>query len=371
VAPWPAAARLIATPARKRYKDRHPIVDAEEPTMSLIVRLLVSFAAALPWVTPPASAADLVVGTEAVEAALQRGAIVWDVRPEEDYRKGHVPGAVNIDDILVQLRDAKSEDYLPVREIEKLLGEAGIDPSREIVLYGAKASTGPYFGLITLEWLGGDRVSVYHGGIDDWKAAGKAVATEPTRLPAVSLRFAPREALLVSTRELLARLDDPDVQIVDARTAREFDGDDIRALRGGHIPRAVNIPYESNWVDPDTPRKLARKQVSSKDGFNLKSPDELQALYGALDPEKETIVYCQSGVRASYTATMLQALGFRKVRVYDSSWLAYGNQLDAPAESVSYFNVARVNGLLNTLQARIDDLEAEIAEVKKAQGARQ
>jgi thiosulfate/3-mercaptopyruvate sulfurtransferase len=62
----------------------------------------------------------------------------------------------------------------------------------------------------------------------------------------------------------------------------------------------------------------------------------------------------------------MQALGFKNVRVYDSSWLGYGNTLDAPAESVSYFNVARVNSLLNALQGRVEDLEAQLGELKAA-----
>lgn len=301
-----------------------------------------------------------IVGTEEVEAALARGALVWDVRGEEDYRKGHIPGAINIDDVLVQLRDTRTEDYLPVPQLQQVLGNAGIDPTREIVLYGVKASTGPYFALITIQWLGGDRASVYHGGIDDWKAEGLEIATQPSRLPAIELALQPSARKLVSTREVIESLDRPDVQIIDARTAREFDGDDVRALRGGHIPGAINIPYEANWVDPDTPRKLQRKQVTSKDGFNLKTEEELLRLYGKLDRNKETIVYCQSGVRASNTAAVLQKLGFDKVRVYDSSWLGYGNQIDAPAENVSYFNVGRVNTLLNQLQGRIEALESQL-----------
>ncbi len=319
-------------------------------------------------VVDAAHAADsnLIVDTEGTEAALGRGAIVWDVRGEEDYRKGHVPGAVNMDDVLMQLRENRSEDYLPVPQLAKVLGDAGIDPAREIVVYGPKAAVSAYFTAITLQWLGGDRVRIFHGGIDDWKAAGKTVATEPTKLAPVTLTLSPRQEMLVDTREVMARIGKADVQIVDARTTREFSGDDIRALRGGHIPGAVNVPYESNWVDPDTPRKLARKQVSNKDGMNLKAVDDLKALYAGLDPAKETIVYCQSGVRASNTAAVLQSLGFTNVKVYDSSWLGYGNQLDAPAESVSYFNVGRVNNLLNQLQGRIDDLEAQIAEMKGA-----
>ena len=311
-----------------------------------------------------AGAAGGIIGTAEVEAAMARGAIIWDVRPEEDYRKGHLPGAVNMDDILAQLREARSEDYLPLPRLEALLGEYGIDPAREIVLYGAKATTAAYFGMVTLQWLGGTSVHVYHGGIDDWKAANRALATDPVRLPAVALTLTPRADLIVSTREVLASLNRADVQIVDVRTAREFSGDDIRALRGGHIPGAVNVPYEANWVDPDTPRKLARRQITSKDGLNLKPADQLRALYAGLDPDRETIVYCQSGVRASNTAAVLAALGFRNVKVYDSSWLGYGNTLDAPVDSVSYFNVARVNSLLGTLQSRVEDLENQLAELK-------
>lgn len=313
-----------------------------------------------------AAAPDPIVDTAGTEAAVARGAIIWDVRTEEDYRKGHIPGAVNVDDVLVQLREPRSEDYLPIPQIAKLLGDAGIDPSKEIVLYGGKATTAAYFALVTLQWLGADRARVFHGGIDDWKAAGRVVATDATRLPAVPLALSPRTDRIADTREVIAKLNRPDVQIIDARTAREFSGDDIRALRGGHIPGAVNIPYEANWVDPDTPRKLARKQVTNKDGFDLKTGDKLKALYEGLDPTKETIVYCQSGVRASNTAAVLQSLGFTRVKVYDSSWLGYGNALDAPADSVSYFNVARVNSLLNALQSRVDDLEAQVSELKSA-----
>jgi len=315
-----------------------------------------------------AYAADkpIIVDTGFVEQAAARGALIWDVRSQEDYRRGHVPGAVNIDEIALVLREPNNEDYIPVAKIEQILGEAGIDPTREVVLYGAKAHTSPYFGYVTVRYLGGSGARVYHGGIDDWKAAGKPIATDPVKLPPVSFRAQVNPEIIVSTREVVGRLGAPGVQIVDARTEKEFNGEDIRALRGGRIPGAVNIPYETNWVDPDTPRKLQRRQVAGKDGMSLKPAEDLRALYARLDPEKETIVYCQSGVRAAETATVLQSLGFRNVKVYDSSWLGYGNTFDAPAENLTYFNVGRVNGILLQMQQRIDLLEGQIEELKAA-----
>jgi thiosulfate/3-mercaptopyruvate sulfurtransferase len=148
-------------------------------------------------------------------------------------------------------------------------------------------------------------------------------------------------------------------------------GQDIRAIRGGHIPGAINIPYEQNWVDPETRAKLARKQASSNAGMSLKPMEVLKQLYSKLDPNKETIVYCQSGTRASETAGVLQHLGFTNVKVYDSSWLGYGNTLDAPAENVTFFNVGLLNSRISALQGRIDQLEKELAEAKakKSHGA--
>lgn len=315
---------------------------------------------------PGRDALAVIVDTDQVAQALARGAIVWDTRSQEDYRRGHIPGAVNMDDPQSVLRDGKNEDLLPVGQIEQMLGDLGIDPGKAIVVYGAKGMPGAYFAQQVLRYLGASDVSVYHGGFDDWKTAGRPVSSDASRLPAVAFQAAPREARMVGTQEVVAAIGKPRVQIVDARTAREFSGDDIRALRGGHIPGAVNIPYEDNWVDPDTPRKLQRRLVQNKDGMSLKPRDELKALYAALDPDKETIVYCQSGSRSSVTAAVLEELGFRNVRLYDGSWLVYGNTFEAPAENVSYFNVGRVNSMLNQMQSRIDVLEAEIEELKAA-----
>ena len=316
------------------------------------------------WMQAAVAASPTIVDGDYVAAAIARNAVVWDVRPATAYAKGHIAGAISIGDAAKVLRDENTEDFIATDRIEKILGAAGLDLHREIIVYGSRGTWNPYFGLYTLQYFGGSNVRVYHEGIEDWTAAGRAISSEASRIAPIALKLEVNPTVAVTTREMVAQLNNPDVQIVDARTPKEFVGEDIRAIRGGHIPGAINIPYEQNWVDPETSTKLARKQVSSNAGMSLKSMDDLKRLYSKLDPSKETIVYCQSGVRASETAGVLQHLGFTNVKVYDSSWLGYGNTLDAPAENVTFFNVGLLNSRLSGLQDRINQLEKELAEAK-------
>lgn len=298
--------------------------------------------------------AESIVDTAFVQAAQARGAILWDVRAEADYAKGHIPGAVNIGAAGDVLRDPNTEDYIPQEQIERLLGTAGIDPAQEIIVYATQANAIAYFAAVTLRHFGGERVHVYHDGLEGWQAAGQPLSTEPARREALALKLSVDPSVMVSTDTVLAALEKPDVQILDVRTVGEYRGEDIRALRGGHIPGAHNIPYEQNWADPDA----RRNKTTDKGGLALKAPEALRALYADLDPSKETIVYCQSGVRASQTAEVLRDLGFQNVKVYDSSWLGYGNTLDAPADNVSFFNVGAMRRQVGELEQRLQTLEA-------------
>jgi thiosulfate/3-mercaptopyruvate sulfurtransferase len=330
----------------------------------LSTRLVATVAVALTWSFAHAGA---IVDTAYVADALKKGAIVWDTRDADAYADGHIPGAVNVGEIGAVLRDPNREDWLPVAQNEATLGKAGIDlANKEVIVYSRKGDAYAYFGLSTLRYYGAKSGKVYHGGLDDWKAAGMPVATEPTKLAPVALKLVAHDDTVVWNDEMVAKVRQGGAQIVDARTPKEYSGDDIRAIRGGHMPGAVLVPYEQNWVDPATPGKLARKEVKTRDGMALKTADDLKKLYAKLDPAKETIVYCQSGVRASETATVLRELGFANVKVYEPSWLGYAGVLSAPAEQETFLNVGALNGRIATLQGRVDDLEAELAKLNKA-----
>ena len=300
---------------------------------------------------------DAIIQTGQVQEALARGAILWDVRDEKSYLEGHIPGAINIGDAGNVLRDANKEDYISTAKIQSIFNAAGLDVNKDIVVYGSRGNPYAYFGLYTINYFGGKQAQIYHDGIDAWKLAGLPLQKDRAILPAVSVVLVPQPQLLVSNEEMLRLAQSKSVQIIDARTPDEFSGKDVRAIRGGHIPNAINIPFEENWQDPATSIKLSKKQVSDNSGMTLKSQADLKKLYSSLDPNQETVVYCQSGVRASETATVLKNLGFKKVKVYDSSWLGWGNNLKAQVADETFLNVGALNAKMAAMQNKINQLE--------------
>ncbi|MBK6400961.1 MAG: hypothetical protein IPP18_00235 [Rhodocyclaceae bacterium] len=332
-------------------------------SIPLLARTLLAAIAALAGLVAAAQAAAPIVDAAETKAAIARGAIVWDVRATPLYRKGHIPGAINIGDVGVVLRNPVTEDFIDTAQIEKLFGQAGLDPAREIVVYADRGSAYAHFGRYALRYFGAANVSVFHDGIEGWQAAGGAVETDNALAKPVTVKLTEQSQLAIGTDDVVARAKAGSVQILDVRTSGEYAGNDVRAIRGGNIPGAVNIPYEMNWKDPETATKLARRLVPDNSGATLTSPENLKALYARLDPGKETVVYCQSGVRAAETASVLETLGFRNIKVYDSSWLGYAARLDAPAANERFFNVGALNGRLASMQRRIDELEKLITDL--------
>jgi thiosulfate/3-mercaptopyruvate sulfurtransferase len=306
-----------------------------------------------------AASAQAIVDLDYVRQAVSRGALLWDARDEDAFAKGHIPGAVNLGDPTLTLRDTLTEDYLPTADIEKALGAAGIDPAREIIVYGDRGLPSVYFAQLTLRQFGAANARVFHDGIEAWRAAGLAVSSKAVRPKPVAVKLAVQPGVIVPTREVVAALKRSDVQFLDVRTPKEFRGEDIRAIRGGHIPGAINIPFEQNWVDPEARAKLRAGKVKDSGGMALKPRAELAKLYEKLDPAKEVIVYCQSGNRAAQSAAVLGDLGFRNVKVFDSSWLGYASWLSAPAEDEVWTNFGALLTAVKGLENRFGELQRQ------------
>ena len=322
--------------------------------IAVILLSLISFGGAT-W-----AQSGTMVDLQYVKAAQQRGAIIWDVRASNQYLEGHIPGAINFGDIGTVLRDPNREDFIDLAEINAIFNKAGLDIYKEIVVYGSRGNPYSYFGLFTIHYFGGKQAKVFHDGIDGWADAGLPIEKTSSTLGSINIQLAPQENLVVSNEQMRKLYNNQSVQVVDARTFNEFKGNDIRAIRGGHIPGAISIPYEQNWKDPATGSKLAKKEVKTNAGMSLKTKDELNALYAKLDPNKETVVYCQSGVRAAETATVLQNLGYKNVKIYDSSWLGWASHLASPVADETYLNVGMLNARIAAMQNKINELETAL-----------
>ena len=179
--------------------------------MNKTIQAMLAYAMAMLCWLPAASGAQTIVDAAYVQAALQRGVQVWDVRDASDYAKGHLPGALSLGDAAKLLRDPNTEDFMPIPRLEAMLGAAGIDPARETVVYGSRGTWNAYFGRYTLRYFGGDKVTVFHDGIEAWQAAGLPVSNSAAHNSTVQLKLVPHPSVAVTTAEVIRQLNNPSV----------------------------------------------------------------------------------------------------------------------------------------------------------------
>ena len=102
---------------------------------------------------------EAVSRTELLERSRAGTVTVLDVRPEDEFALGHVPGAVNI----------------PLRALEARLSE--LDPAQEIVAY----CRGPYcvlsYEAVAALRARGFRARRLEDGLPEWRAAGLPIVT--------------------------------------------------------------------------------------------------------------------------------------------------------------------------------------------------
>lgn len=252
-----------------------------------------------------------------------------DVRDRDDYIKGHIPGATNIP--VASLRTKPDGLMVPVATAEELLGNEGLSIEKEVVLYGSGREDA-FLEFWMLDFLGMRRVHVLDGGIENVQGPLSTARTDFTRS---IFKATPKLTDRADADYIKTMIHRNSVNIIDSRTPAEYKGEDVRALRGGHIPGAVNFNFAQNFQGNSTV---------------LKPRAELVNIYSRLDPEKETIVYCQTGARASNEFFVLKELGFKKVRVYVPSWVEWGSRPDLPADDVTYFNFVSILKRLSELE---------------------
>ena len=255
--------------------------------------------------THPLPVPGLIVDTGWLGGHLHHPSLrLLDVRPADAYAAGHIPGGVQVELAwLSGVVDGVEGMLLPADAYARVMGLLGVDTLRTVVIYDANWGLPGSRVLWGLLRQGHTRVALLDGGWNRWRQEGRPTSTESARPSPAVFQPHPADDTIATRDWLLARLDDPQVAIVDTRTPGEY--------AQGHVLGSVNW----DWLNG--------VPVDSWDAF--RPADHVRAELAALGvtPDKEIVTYCRSGVRAAHTFVLLRHLGFPRVRNYDGSWLEW------------------------------------------------
>lgn len=254
--------------------------------------------------------------------AAKRGEVtVVDVRVAPLYLLGHIDGALHLDkDQFLFTRNGVTSLAPTTAEFEALMDRFGITPETTVVAYAE--DNNPYSARLvwTLRYHGHEKSYVLDGGYEQWSKQGRATAMLPTAAKATTgYKSRPSQNIRAEVKQVLASIQTPGTIIWDTRKSSEYDGSEVRADRGGHIPGATHLDWSN-----------LQKEI---DGVKvLKSEEEIRSLLTekGLVANKQVIAHCQTGIRSSYASLVLLGLGYPQVQNYDGSWIEWANDPSLP-----------------------------------------
>lgn len=274
---------------------------------------------------------DVLTDTETVSKNLGNNSVKLievDYDPENAYRQGHLQNASLIwwkRDI----NDPVRRDIISKSQFEELMSKNGITTQSEVILYGDFNNWFAAFVFWIFKYYGHEKIKIMNGGRKKWELEKRPYTKdEPSIQRTQYAAQPPNEGLRAYLFDVRRALDKKDTVLVDVRSPKEFSGEITappeypmeHAQRGGHIPKANNIPWAS--------------AVNDADG-TFKAVEELKKIYEQkqVTPDKDVICYCRIGERSSHTWFVLKyLLGYPQVRNYDGSWTEWGNMIGNPVE---------------------------------------
>jgi thiosulfate/3-mercaptopyruvate sulfurtransferase len=228
----------------------------------------------------------------------------------QQYGSAHIPGAHYMDlnrDLSSPVREHGGRHPLPDdRVFGDKLAAIGINDRTLVIAYDDSRFAFAARLWWLLRYYGHDRVAVLDGGYDNWVKAGYPVTAE-LAAPAERGNFQPQPQpeRIVDIAAVRSILHSSAHVLVDSREPDRYLGNtEPIDPRAGHIPSAVNYPWQA---------------VSTPDGFVL-PVDRQRERWAAISPDVEPIVYCGSGVTACVNLLSLELAGIERSKLYPGSW---------------------------------------------------
>ena len=256
-------------------------------------------------------------GLSIIDASWYLPAQKRDAKAE--YDAAHIPGARFFDQDLVSDQDSPLPHTLPSPEsFAQYVGTMGVSADDTIVVYD-----GPGFFSAPRAWwmfrvMGVNEVFVLDGGFDRWKAAGRPVTAEQTKI-APNVFHADFDASRVASLAEMRRIVESGAsQVADARSAGRFAGTEPEpraGIRSGHMPGARNVPSSLLSEDGKLLPKARLRKLFEEAGVDLSKP---------------VVTSCGSGITAAAITLALETLGHTDNRLYDGSWTEWGGLSDTP-----------------------------------------
>lgn len=251
-----------------------------------------------------------------IDASWHMPSLGRDARAE--YEAAHIPGARFFDiDAIADSRSPLPHMAPPPELFISRLRAMGIGDGHQVVVYDNSDVHSAARVWWTFRLMGKTDVAMLDGGFAKWQAEGRPVEDMPPVTRDRHMTVQRQAALVRDVTQVAAAAKLGDHQIVDARSAARFRGEEPEprpGLRAGHIPGAKNVPVGL---------------IYNPDG-TMKPVEELRAAFesAGVDLSRPVITTCGSGITAASLALALERLGKRDWSLYDGSWTEWGSYPD-------------------------------------------